>query len=90
MDTKCYKSDNSIPSEGWYTNNKRCQCGIKLCLYISKLEMCTQQPLAKGNDMRMQIFSFPPTFQETAGSQVIQWLLWQQFNSNLFCGFSKQ
>ena len=32
---------------------------------------CTQQPLAQGNDMRMQIFSFSPcTFQETVGSHL--------------------
>ena len=32
---------------------------------------CTQQPLAQGNDMRMQIFSFYPcTFQETVGSHL--------------------
>ena len=42
--------------------------------------MCTQEPLARftvclfwniqGNDLRMQIFPFPPTFQETVGSHL--------------------
>ena len=59
--------------------------------YTVTRNTCTQQPLAQGNDMRMEIFSFSPcTFQETVGSHlkpslpVVVMATLNQFNSNLF------
>ena len=57
--------------------------------------MCTQQPLAQGNDLRMQIFAFPPLFKKVASHlkpslPVVVMATLNQFNSNLFCVFSKQ
>ena len=48
----------------------RCQqLGRKFSIYTRNT--CTQQPLAQGNDMIMQIFSFSRcTFQETVGSHL--------------------
>ena len=49
---------------------------------------CTQQPLAQGNDLRIQIFAFSPLFkkqQEATLSQVFQWL-WQHYKKKFNAG----
>ena len=58
--------------------------------------MCMQQPLAQGNDFENANIRIFPTFQETVGSDlkpglpVVVMTTLNQFNSNLFCYFSKQ